>query len=81
VPPQQRLGADRYHAPRGARQAPAQVGQDEPVTRLPGGALDPTPEDADLVPQRQQLDVPRPVALAAEQGQVGELTDQGAQDR
>jgi hypothetical protein len=32
---------------------PVQAGEHETVARLPGGALDLTPEDADLVAKRQ----------------------------
>src|SRR5688500_9034656 len=46
--------------------------QDQPVVRSLVGPADLAPEDADLVPQGQDLDVPRPREWAAEEDQVSE---------
>src|SRR5262245_9215076 len=42
VPPQERLGSDGEHDPERPGHAPAQGGEDGPVARPPGRALDPT---------------------------------------
>jgi hypothetical protein len=72
-------------APEGRRtqsgQAPAQPEEDETVARSPGGAFDLTSKQADLVPQRQQLDVPAPTVSAADEGEVGEQAGRGVDDR
>jgi hypothetical protein len=71
VPAQERRRSDGQHAARGPRQAPPQQRQDEPVARAPGGARDLPPKHADLVAQRQQLDVARPTASSADGDDVG----------
>jgi acyl-CoA synthetase (AMP-forming)/AMP-acid ligase II len=47
---------------------------------VPGGASDLPPEHPDLVPQSQELDVPRPRGSAPEEHQVGQHRDEGVED-
>jgi hypothetical protein len=48
---------------------------------VPGSAPDLSPEDAHLVPQCKQLDIPRPRVSAADEDEVGEQADEGVEDR
>jgi len=81
VPAQQRLRADRPQAPPRPRQASAQRGQAETVARPPGGTLDLAPEHADVVPQGQQLDLPRTRIPTPEERKFGEQADERVHDR
>jgi hypothetical protein len=59
----------------------AKHGQDEPVARPPCRSSDLPPEDADLVAQSKQLQVTRPIVLAADEDEVGEQADESVEDR
>jgi hypothetical protein len=81
VPAQQRFRPDREHAPARAPEVSAEGREDEPIARLPGGSLDLAPEDADLVAQREQLDVARRHATGPDQREIDEQPDDRVHER
>src|SRR5262249_3404382 len=61
VPAEQRLGAHREAPPLAAGQAATQRDQEQAIARPPACSLDLPPEDAHLLPERQEFDGLRPL--------------------
>jgi hypothetical protein len=77
---QQDLGADEEAEPGRAGQAPAETGERQTISRPPAWPLDLALEDAQLVPEDQQLEPEAGVRASAIDEGIEEQTEDGIEE-